>query len=153
MDLFGQWGQLPEAGETHARPLFLQAIKALEFDQADEIIRKPMPKLEDVADILPEDEQQRLKQLLEGESKEPEGGEETESAPGGGMPDLAAMLGGGGGPPEAGAMPEGAPDMNDLLGGGVPPMPPSGPAMPAGPMPQAPAAPAQGGGVNPTEAL
>lgn len=153
VNLFGQWVQLPEAEKTHARPLFLQAIKALEFDQADEIIRKPMPKLEDVADILPEDEQQRLKQLLEGESKEPEGGEETESAPGGGMPDLAAMLGGGGGPPEAGAMPEGAPDMNDLLGGGAPPMPPSAPAMPAGPMPQAPAAPAQGGGVNPTEAL
>lgn len=65
--IFAQWLGVPEAEKPAARPLFLQAVKALEFDGAEQIIRKPMVRLEDVLAILPADQQQRLGALLQQE--------------------------------------------------------------------------------------
>lgn len=80
VDLFGQWVGMPEVEKVNARPLFLQALKALEFDQAEEIIRKPVPTLEDAAGMLPEEEQERLKKLLEMEAEpEPEAGDASDA--------------------------------------------------------------------------
>jgi hypothetical protein len=64
MSLIGQWLQVPEAEKGSVRPLFLQAIKALDFDQANEIIRQPVATLEDAAALLPPEQQQRLQMLL-----------------------------------------------------------------------------------------
>jgi hypothetical protein len=137
VDLFGQWVQMPEVEKVHARPLFLQAMKALEFDQADEIIRRAMPTLEDAAGLLPEEEQARLKKLLEEEKdpEEEEGAEGTQDetaadegadmmppgAAGAGLPpELAGMLGGGGGgPPLPGMGPPPAPAQAPAVDGGT----------------------------------
>ncbi len=62
--LIGQWLQVPEAEKAAVRPLFLQAIKALEFDQADEIVRQPMVKIEDCISLLSPEEGERLKGML-----------------------------------------------------------------------------------------
>jgi hypothetical protein len=59
-----QWIAIPEAEKPAARPLFIQAIKALEFDAAEEIIRQPNAKIEDCILILPPEQQARLQQLL-----------------------------------------------------------------------------------------
>lgn len=64
--LITQWLQVPEAEKGAVRPLFLQAIKALDFDQADEIVRQPMAKIEDCIALLSPEEGERLKGLLAG---------------------------------------------------------------------------------------
>ncbi len=114
VDLFGRWLQMPEVEKVSARPLFLQAIKALEFDQADEIIRRPAPTLEDTADLLPEEEKQRLQKLLKGEAKGEKDGE-VESVEGG----PAGLEEGG----AAGAQEGGAVGLQ--VGGAAGPQPPS----------------------------
>ncbi|TDU64114.1 hypothetical protein EI77_04298 [Prosthecobacter fusiformis] len=141
VDLFGQWVQMPEVEKVNARPLFLQAIKALEFDQADEIICRPLPTLEDAAELLPKEEQARLKKLLKGEKKPDEAGQEEgeEALPDeeGLPPELAAMLGGGGGGdamPMPGAMPLG---MRAELPGAEASVAAPAPALPPGGMPAA----------------
>lgn len=105
VDLFGQWIGMPEVEKVNARPLFLQALKALEFDQAEEIIRKAVPTLEDAAGLLPEEEQGRLKKLLEAEQEpeeaEAKGEAEAEDA---GMAGAGAGGAGEGLPPELAAM-------------------------------------------------
>lgn len=70
-DIFAKWLGVPEPEKPAARPLFLQAMKALEFDGAEQIIRKPMVVLEDVLTILPADQQQRLGALLQQEAQMP----------------------------------------------------------------------------------
>ena len=62
--LIAQWLAVPEIEKGSVRPLFLQAIKALEFDQSDEIIRQPMARLEDCVPLLPPEEGARLQQML-----------------------------------------------------------------------------------------
>lgn len=62
---FMQWVTLPELEKQSARPLFLQAIKALEFDQADEIIREAIVTLEDAVAVLPPEEQQRAMMMMQ----------------------------------------------------------------------------------------
>jgi hypothetical protein len=59
-----KWLAIPEAEKPAARPLYLQAIKALEFDSVEEIIREPKVKIEDCNLILPPEQQARLQQLL-----------------------------------------------------------------------------------------
>lgn len=54
---FQAWIMVPEIEKANARILFLQAIKALEFDQVDEIIRQARPTLMDAIAGLPEDQQ------------------------------------------------------------------------------------------------
>jgi len=56
-----------EPDKASLRPLVLQIIKALEFDQADEIVRQPMLNLESVMQILPPEEQNRVQMLLQSE--------------------------------------------------------------------------------------
>lgn len=56
--LFGQWLGIPEIEKNNARPLYLQAMKALEFDQADTIIRQAAPTLIDCVALLPKEQQQ-----------------------------------------------------------------------------------------------
>ena len=63
-DMLQRWLSIPEAEKPAARPLFIQAIKALEFDAAEEIIRQPNAKIEDCILILPPEQQARLQQLL-----------------------------------------------------------------------------------------
>lgn len=55
--LFAQWIAIPEIEKANARPLYLQAMKALEFDQADTIIRQAAPTLADAITLLPQDQQ------------------------------------------------------------------------------------------------
>jgi len=59
---------LPEAEKASARPIFTQAIRALEFEGAEQIIRQPVLVLEDVKDLLPPEEQKRLAALLQSEA-------------------------------------------------------------------------------------
>lgn len=141
VDLFGQWVQMPEVEKVHARPLFLQAMKALEFDQAEEIIRRPAPTIEDAASLLPEEEQERLKKLLESEQN-PEAEDDAEQPPGEGTEDM---------PPDGATLPEEAPaglppELAAMLGsapGGMPPPPaPAAGPMPSPPPPPQPPAPA-----------
>lgn len=82
--LIGQWLQVPEAEKAAVRPLFLQAIKALEFDQADEIVRQPMVKIEDCIALLSPEEGERLKGML---------GAAAEGVAGGGAAEAGAGMG------------------------------------------------------------
>ena len=78
-NIFTQYIGLPEAEKKSGRPLYLQAIKALEFDNADDIIRQPVLTLEEAAKLLPKDQQQRVEALLKLEAeagKQKAGGEE-----------------------------------------------------------------------------
>lgn len=63
--MFMQYVQLQEVDKSAGRPLFLQAIKALQFEQADEIIRPAILTLEAAIALLPPDEQKRAISLLQ----------------------------------------------------------------------------------------
>lgn len=63
-NLFTSWLNVPEAEKAFARPLYIQGIKALEFDAAEEIIRQANAQIEDCILALPPDQQARLQQLL-----------------------------------------------------------------------------------------
>lgn len=65
--LFSQWVTTPEIDKAGARILFLQAFKALEFDQSEAILRKPVVTLQDVIPLLPPEEQQQLAALIAGQ--------------------------------------------------------------------------------------
>lgn len=56
---------LPEVEKAAVRPIFTQALKALEFEGAEEIIRQPVLTLEDAIALLPPEEQQRVAILLQ----------------------------------------------------------------------------------------
>lgn len=64
-DLFAKWLAIPEIEKTAARPLFLQGIKALEFDQADTIIREAAPTLMDALVLLPKDQQAQAAAVIQ----------------------------------------------------------------------------------------
>lgn len=55
----------PEINKVSMRPLTLQIIKALEFDQADYIVRQPILTAEDAIAVLPPEEQNRLMLALQ----------------------------------------------------------------------------------------
>lgn len=118
LKLVGQWLQVPEAEKGAVRPLFLQAVKALDFDQANEIVRQPMAKIEDCIALLSPEEGEKLKQMLgaaqgqeQAAQQQAQGGAQPQGQPGEGMPE-----GQGQGPegqgglegqmPEAGAVPQ-----------------------------------------------
>jgi hypothetical protein len=82
--IFTQYVGLPEMEKKSGRPLYLQAIKALEFDNADDIIRQPVLTLEEAVKLLPEDQQQRVAALLKLEAA----GAEAEAGRGGYPMDL-----------------------------------------------------------------
>lgn len=67
--LVTQYIGLPEGEKPAARSLFVQGLKALEFDQAEEIIRQPNVSLEDTLAMLPPEQQQRLASLLQLEAQ------------------------------------------------------------------------------------
>ncbi|HYF33998.1 MAG TPA: hypothetical protein VD994_01805, partial [Prosthecobacter sp.] len=73
MEVLAQYIGLPEAEKVAARPLCLQAIKALEFEGADEIVRAPVLKLEDAIQLLPPEEQERAKAMMAAGKAAPEG--------------------------------------------------------------------------------
>lgn len=64
MGLGNSYAVLPEIEKFHQRDLYVQAVKALEFDHAEDIIRTAAPTIEDCISILPPEEGQRLQQLL-----------------------------------------------------------------------------------------
>lgn len=64
MGLGNSYAVLPELEKYHQRDLYVQAVKALEFDRAEDIIRQAAPTIEDCISILPPDQGQRLQQLL-----------------------------------------------------------------------------------------
>ena len=63
--LFAQWIALPEIEKINARPLYMQAMKALEFDQADTIIREAAPTPMDVVALLPKDQQPEMQAIIQ----------------------------------------------------------------------------------------
>lgn len=69
--MIAQWLAVPEAEKASVRPLFLQAVKALDFDQADEIVRQPITTIEDCISLLGPNEVQRLQNLLASEQTAP----------------------------------------------------------------------------------
>lgn len=62
---FQSWIMVPEIEKANARILFLQAIKALEFDQVDDIIRQAAPTLQDALMLLPEDQQAEAAAIIQ----------------------------------------------------------------------------------------
>jgi hypothetical protein len=64
MGLGNSYAVLPEIEKLAQRDLYVQAVKALEFDRAEDIIRQAAPTIEDCISILPPDQGQRLQQLL-----------------------------------------------------------------------------------------
>lgn len=64
MGLGNSYAVLPEIEKFHQRDLYIQAVKALEFDRAEDIIREAAPTIEDCISILPPDQGSRLQQLL-----------------------------------------------------------------------------------------
>lgn len=62
---FTTWITVPEIEKSNARILFLQAIKALEFDQVDDIIRQAAPTLQDAIMLLPEVEQPQAMAVMQ----------------------------------------------------------------------------------------
>lgn len=62
---FQAWIMVPEIEKANARILFLQAIKALEFDQVDDIIRQAAPTLQDALLLLPEDQQAEAAAIIQ----------------------------------------------------------------------------------------
>lgn len=63
-DAFVSWISIPEVEKPAARPLFIQSLKALEFDAAEEIIRQPNVQIEDCILALPPEQAARLQNLL-----------------------------------------------------------------------------------------
>jgi hypothetical protein len=62
---FTTWLTVPEIEKGQARILFLQALKALEFDQVEDIIREAAPTLMDAISLLPEAEQSQAFAVME----------------------------------------------------------------------------------------
>ena len=58
MDMLGKYLLIPEIDKAAARPLVIQGIKALGFNQADQIVRKPVTDVQGIAAILPPELQQ-----------------------------------------------------------------------------------------------
>lgn len=63
--------QLPEVEKVSARPLFVQALKALEFEDADTIIREAIVGPSDVLPLLPPELQARFQQFLASPGAQP----------------------------------------------------------------------------------
>lgn len=62
---FTTWMTVPEIEKGNARILFLQALKALEFDQVEDIIREAAPTLMDAISLLPEAEQAQALEVMQ----------------------------------------------------------------------------------------
>jgi len=76
INLLIQYIQIPEQEKGAARPLFVKAIHALGFNDADEMIREPVTSAEGLAQMLPENLQQPFMQWLasaQAEAVPPEG--------------------------------------------------------------------------------
>jgi hypothetical protein len=93
MRVLGEYIALPEAEKAAARPLCLQAIKALEFEGADEIVRQPALKLEDVLQLLPQEEQERVAAVMQAREAPPPGAGEMPPGAGGAADETLAMPG------------------------------------------------------------
>jgi len=65
MTAMGDYLAALEPDKASLRPLVLQIIKALEFDQADEIVREPIITIEAMLPLLPPEEQTRLISALQ----------------------------------------------------------------------------------------
>ncbi len=73
-----QWFAVPEMEKTAARALFLQALKALEFQDADSIIRKPVITPDAILPMLPPELQPMFQNFLASLGVQP-GGESSPS--------------------------------------------------------------------------
>ncbi len=58
------YSAMPEIDKSGARIGVVQALKALEFSNAEQMVRQPVVSLESCIPLLPPDEQNRIKQLL-----------------------------------------------------------------------------------------
>jgi hypothetical protein len=84
---------LPEIDKAGARVGVVQALKALEFANAEEMVRKPVLTIESCLSVLPPEEAEKLKQMLaraqqaEAQAQQPQG---QPPAPGAADPNAAA---------------------------------------------------------------
>lgn len=78
IELFNAYSQLPEVEKQHGRTLWMQALRALDFADADQIIRPASVDMESAMSILPPEVQQQLMQIMQGgeQGQEPEQGQE-----------------------------------------------------------------------------
>jgi hypothetical protein len=58
ISIHGQYVMLPEPEKQSARPLFIQAVKNLGFNSAEDVIRKPVADIAAIAALLPPELQQ-----------------------------------------------------------------------------------------------
>ncbi|WP_038164965.1 hypothetical protein [Verrucomicrobium sp. BvORR106] len=65
IDLLARYIQLPEHEKTAARSLFLQALRALDFQDADSIVRAPILDLQTLLAQLPPELQAQLSALMQ----------------------------------------------------------------------------------------
>ena len=64
MQMEQTYSALPEVDKAGARVGMVQALKALEFSNAEEMVRKPMLTVESCLAILPPEEAEKLKGML-----------------------------------------------------------------------------------------
>lgn len=73
MQLEQGYAGLPETDKAGARVGIVQALKALEFANAEEMVRRPVVKLENCLGLLPPEEQERVKGLMALEAQQQQG--------------------------------------------------------------------------------
>lgn len=64
MQQLQSYSRMPEADKPGARIGVIQALKALEFSNAEEMVRQPVVSIESLAALLPPEEQARLQQMM-----------------------------------------------------------------------------------------
>ncbi|WP_395746616.1 hypothetical protein [Prosthecobacter sp.] len=105
MQLEQAYAGLPETDKAGARVGVVQALKALEFANAEEMVRKPVVTLENCLPLLPPEEAEKLKALMALQQQQQEQQQQQPDTDAqGAMPGMGA----GGAPAPGGGMPPGA---------------------------------------------
>lgn len=65
IELFNSYSQLPEVDKQYGRSMFIQALRALDFADADQIIRPAAVDINSAMALLPPDVQQQLASVLQ----------------------------------------------------------------------------------------
>ncbi|WP_395741135.1 hypothetical protein [Prosthecobacter sp.] len=105
MQMEQTYAGLPEVDKAGARVGMVQALKALEFANAEEMVRKPMLTVESCLSILPPEEAEKLKGML---ANAQQAQAQAQAAPGQAQPGAGAQAMGG--------SPAPGPDANGAVG-------------------------------------
>jgi hypothetical protein len=108
MQMEQTYAGLPEVDKAGARVGMVQALKALEFSNAEEMVRKPMLTVESCLSILPPEEAERLKGMLAQGAQGAVAGEDAQGAAAAPGEDGQVGAGALGGSPALGAADPGA---------------------------------------------